>query len=160
METRENQGQSNEFDGLDLPILVYVAGPYSAPDSFRRELNVRRAEVIALCLALAGFSPVCPHTQARHWFEAIPEPEVITLELSQLAACRAMVAGPGWMWSGGTQREIRFSKSRGIPVVPWEVGGLGPIWRLREMFGLGPLERSKEEQIQELLRAYSWRGVA
>ena len=45
--------------------VVYIAGPYTAPDAWQRELNIRAAEMMAMEVAKLGAMPLCPHTNTR-----------------------------------------------------------------------------------------------
>jgi nucleoside 2-deoxyribosyltransferase len=97
--------------------LVYVAGPYSAPDCWHREQNIRAAETIAVQLVGEGFATVCPHTMARYWFGRVDEATAIAHGFALLERCDALLlVEPGcWMRSRGTAAELVHATQRGIP---------------------------------------------
>ena len=95
--------------------VVYVAGPFTAPNVWQRELNIRAAENVAMMVAEIGAMPLCPHSNTRHfegtislefWYEG-------TLEL--LRRCDAMQVVPGWQRSTGTKREIEEAELLKLP---------------------------------------------
>lgn len=97
-------------------IVVYVAGPYTAPDAWAREHNIRQAEAFAFHLAREGFATICPHTMARHWHGAVDEPTAIAHGLALVERCDALVlVDPGaHLRSAGTRGEVVHA--RGIPI--------------------------------------------
>jgi nucleoside 2-deoxyribosyltransferase len=96
--------------------VVYVAGPYSGPDSWSREQNIRAAEDVALNLILCGFAPICVHAVARYWYGRVSEECAIEADLELLHRCDAVVLCAGWEHSRGTLAEIESARVRGIPV--------------------------------------------
>lgn len=105
--------------------VVYIAGPFTASDSWRRERNVRRAEELGFIVAGAGAMPLIPHANTRYfdgtmsaqfWYEG-------TLEL--LRRCDAVAVCEGYEESKGTKAEIAEAMERGLPVfLPGERGAL------------------------------------
>lgn len=97
---------------------VYVAGPYSAPDSWQREQNIRAAEFVSFDLMRrAGpVAVICVHSMARYWYGAITEAEAIAADDELLLRSDAVVLVTGWWRSKGTQAEIRLAQANGIPV--------------------------------------------
>lgn len=104
--------------------VVYVAGPYTAPNAWERELNVRAEESMAMEVAKLGAMPLCPHTNTR-FFDGTLTPEFWnegTLEL--LRVCHAMIVLPGAeAKSTGVRREVAEAKVRDIPTFR-TLGGL------------------------------------
>jgi hypothetical protein len=105
--------------------VIYVAGPFTAPDSWTREQNVRRAEEVGLLIAQSGAMPMIPHANTR-FFEGLQTPEFWyegTLEL--LRRCDAVALVDGYASSKGTRAEIKEANDRGMPVfLPHERRGL------------------------------------
>ena len=96
--------------------VVYVAGPFTAPNAWERELNVRAAENYAMEVAKMGAMPLCPHTNTR-FFEGTCTPEFWyegTLEL--LRRCDTMIVLPTWLKSVGTRREFDEAGKLALPV--------------------------------------------
>lgn len=114
--------------------VIYVAGPFTARDSWSREQNVRRAEEAGLLIAQAGAMPMIPHANTR-FFEGLCTPEFWyegTLEL--LRRCDAVAVVEGYELSKGTKAEITEAMERHLPVflpqerralVEWIKGGGG-----------------------------------
>lgn len=96
--------------------VIYIAGPFTAPTSWQRELNVRRAEELGFVIAEAGAMPLIPHANTRY-FEGTMTPEFWyegTLEL--LRRCDAVAVCAGYVGSRGTGLEIAEAARRGMPV--------------------------------------------
>ena len=116
--------------------VVYVAGPFRAPNSWEMEQNIRRAEAIALEVWKAGFACICPHANTRFFQGAAPDDVWLEGDLEILNRCDAIVVTSDWQCSKGATEEVRFAKAVGIPVyfsvndlisaqkeASWKVGG-------------------------------------
>lgn len=92
--------------------VVYIAGPYSAPDPIE---NVRKALLVADTLLLYNCAPLVPHLTA-FWHLLSPKPYETWLEIDRdlLAVCDALYRMPGE--SSGADREIEYARELGIPV--------------------------------------------
>jgi hypothetical protein len=97
-------------------MIVYVAGPYTAPDAWTREANIRRAEAVSLEVLRIGHYPICPHTMSRHFFGAVPEAVAIAWGLDLVRVSEALVLVSGWQDSAGTRTEIELARTLGLPV--------------------------------------------
>ena len=93
-----------------LPLVVYIAGPYRAANSWDVEQNIRRAETLALAVWRAGFAALCPHTNTRFYDGAAPDYVWLTGDLALLQNCDALLTVDGWERSTGTQDEIAFAR--------------------------------------------------
>jgi len=85
--------------------IVYIAGPYTGPNAWAIEQNVRKAEEVGLYVAECGAMPIIPHTNTR-FFHGLLTPEFWyegTLELLRRADALMMV--PGWEHSTGAKAE-------------------------------------------------------
>lgn len=98
-------------------IMVYVAGPYSAPTPEGVEDNCRRAREIGVQLAAVDpcVFPVIPHQVGRdiehignyeYWIDG-------TLEL--MRRCDAVFMVPGWELSKGADAELKEATRLDIP---------------------------------------------
>ena len=96
--------------------VVYVAGPYSAPNSWEREQQIRKAEQLSLQLIDAGAFPICVHTMARFWFGRVPEERAIAWGIALLRPSDAVVLVEGWQQSNGTLAEMGEAFKCNIPV--------------------------------------------
>jgi len=96
--------------------LVYVAGPFRAPNSWEIEQNIRRAETLALEVWRAGFAALCPHCNTRFFQGAADDKIWLEGDLEMLRRCDAMILVPGWGKSSGTRAEITEAERLEIPV--------------------------------------------
>lgn len=96
--------------------VVYVAGKFTAPDTWQRVRHVRKAEELGFAVAEAGAMPLIPHANTTNfdgtlsvefWYEG-------TLEL--LRRCDAMILVPGWEGSRGVAAEIAEAKNLMLPI--------------------------------------------
>lgn len=99
-------------------ILVYVAGPFSAPTRAGVEANIARAVAVGLEVARIGLYPIIPHANTAHPdFEKIqPYTFWIGATMAMLKPCRAMVLVPGWETSSGARSENAWMVERCRPV--------------------------------------------
>ncbi len=96
--------------------VVYVAGPYTAPNAWEREQNIRRAEEAALQLWRAGVPAICVHSVARYFYGAVSEANALAIDNEILDRCDAVLLAPGWSESAGTKLEIARAEQRGMTV--------------------------------------------
>lgn len=89
--------------------VVYVAGPFTAPNAWEREQNIRRAEAVAHELMASHFdvAVICVHTMARFSYGFIDEEVAMQADLELIRRSDCLVLVEGWQRSKGTQREIR-----------------------------------------------------
>ena len=106
-------------------ILVYVAGPYSAPDRAGVELNIQAAVALGIEVAKLGAMPVIPHANTSHPdFEKVqPYQFWIAGTMALLRACGACVMVEGWEASSGARGEHQEMLRLGRPVFysAWEL---------------------------------------
>jgi hypothetical protein len=101
----------------DRPLMIYIAGPYSAPSLEERETNTRKAMDMFLSILSKGHYPVCPHLlHYLHEYNKeqtgteIPYQVWIDLDKQYLSRCDAILyMAP----SPGADGELRFAKRCG-----------------------------------------------
>ncbi len=101
----------------DRPLVIYIAGPYSAPTLAERETNTRRAMDVFLALLARGHYPICPHLShyphERHKAllgAEIPYNVWIELDRQYLVRCDAIYyMAP----SPGADDELRLARKCG-----------------------------------------------
>jgi hypothetical protein len=100
------------------PILVYVAGRFSAPDRARVERNIQLATELGIEVAKLGAMPVIPHANTSHPdFESVqPYQFWIAGTLALLRACAVCIMVPGWESSSGARGERDEMLRLGRPV--------------------------------------------
>lgn len=96
--------------------IVYVAGPFRAKNSWEMELNIRRAEELALECWKAGFATICPHSNTRFFQGAAPDEVWLKGDLDILKRCDAIIMTPDWKRSSGARSEHRVARYNKIPV--------------------------------------------
>ena len=115
--------------------VVMIVGPYDAPNSWLRELNVRRAESVIYPLAVEGITAICPHNMNRFLYGTLSEQlwRELILELVHRVAA-LLCSGKKGVRSEGTKAEIELAADLGIPVfysvaavAAWADG-----WRVRQ----------------------------
>ncbi len=88
------------------PPLVYTAGPYTDPDPWECEQNVRRAEALAREVMLIGAWPICPHSNSRWYFtRTCSYEQAIEGTLEIMRRCDAVIFTPDWGRSKGARGE-------------------------------------------------------
>lgn len=93
--------------------LVYVAGPYTAPDPV---LNVRRAIFVADQLVEAGFAVIVPHLTMLWHMVSPQDPDTwYARDLDVLEHCDLLVRFPGK--SKGADQEAKFAQAHDIPTL-------------------------------------------
>lgn len=93
--------------------LVYVAGPYTHPDPV---LNTHEACVIASRIIDTDLAAVVVPHPTLVWHLVTPRPleDWYAIDLAVLARCDAVYRFPGA--SSGSDAEVAFAESRGLPV--------------------------------------------
>lgn len=97
-------------------MVVYVAGPFRGETPWQVELNVRRAEELALEVAKIGAMPLCPHTMTRHFDKLLTDQFWLDGTLELLKRCDAVVLTARWQLSTGTKAEVESAVKQGKPV--------------------------------------------
>lgn len=95
--------------------VVYIAGPFRAPNAWEREQNIRHAERLALHCWAMGFAVICPHTNTRFFDGVLPDRVWLEGDLELLRRCDVVYALPDWKRSTGTTKEIEEAERVGIP---------------------------------------------
>lgn len=99
-----------------MPLkVVYVAGPMRADNAYLRELNIRRAEEVALSIWTAGAVAICPHSQGRFYDES--QCDWLAGDLEILSRCDAVYMVSGWNQSEGACQERARALELGKPVL-------------------------------------------
>jgi hypothetical protein len=86
--------------------IIYIAGPYTGPNTWAIEQNIRVAEKAALAVIHMGAMPVAPHTMTRFYYGAVSELVVIEGALELLRRSDAVLFVGDWKNSKGSKREL------------------------------------------------------
>jgi hypothetical protein len=89
--------------------LIYVAGPYTGPDSQAVAENVRRASLVGQELLRRGWAVICPHSMTYEWDIGTGlDPDVFyQSDLEMLRRCDAICMVGDWTHSKGAMMEWR-----------------------------------------------------
>lgn len=97
-------------------MLVYIAGPISAPTQLERESNIRIAEAAYARLISEGLAAVCVHSTARLLWGTLDEEAILHSDVKILERCDAVLVVGDWRKSAGTRMEIKAAAVNEIPV--------------------------------------------
>lgn len=97
--------------------LIYVAGPFTAPDRAGIDANIAAAVAVGVEVARLGAMPVIPHanTAAEAFMIVQPYPFWIAGTMELLRVCSALVTVPGWERSRGATGEVAEAGRLGLP---------------------------------------------
>ena len=96
--------------------IVYIAGPFRAPNLWEQEQNIRRAEGLALQVWRSGAAALCPHTNTRFFQGAAPDEVWLEGDLAMLELCDAVLLVAGWEDSSGARVEVARAEANNVPV--------------------------------------------
>ena len=96
--------------------VVYIAGPYSGPNAWAIEQNVRRAEEAGLFVAECGAMPIIPHTNTRFFHGLLTEAFWYAGTMELLKRCDGIMLIDRWMDSIGSKAEFEMALARKIPI--------------------------------------------
>jgi len=99
-------------------ILVYVAGPYTAPTILQREANIREAQLVGGQLIAADVYPIVPHEMGQAYADQQPPEYWYRATMALMLRCDAVVLTPRWAESTGATLERERALRVGIPVFP------------------------------------------
>lgn len=112
-------------------MLIYVAGPYSAPTEEGRLANVEKAMRAGLFLISEGHIPVIPHLS--HFFDVWVERETgerlevdyyYKSDIEILKRCDGIYMVHGWEGSHGARRELEVAEKEALSVY-YDAEGVG-----------------------------------
>jgi nucleoside 2-deoxyribosyltransferase len=104
-------------------MVVYIAGPYTAPTRDGVQANIDKAEEVAKAILQKGLTPLLPHKITSFWDE---DPQFAHMQHSDwiykvciplLDKCDVIVMVPGWRDSPGSVIEHQHASKRGIPIL-------------------------------------------
>lgn len=95
--------------------VIYIAGPYRAPNAWEIELNIRAAETVALEVWRLGAAAICPHTNTRFFQGAAPDDVWLDGDLAILAKCDGLLLLPTYERSVGARAERDYAIELGLP---------------------------------------------
>jgi len=96
--------------------VIYIAGPFRAPDAYGIRRNVRKAEELALEVWRMKAAALCPHLNTANFQGCLPDRLFLEGDLDLLRRCDAVLLVKGWERSEGTNAEVQFAEAAGIPV--------------------------------------------
>lgn len=102
--------------------MIYLASPYSHPNSAVRESRFRRVCKAAAGLIAGGcnvFSPIAHSHPIEKYGELPPDVDWIRMDEEHMERCDSLyiLMLDGWKKSIGVAAEIKMAKKFGIPIV-------------------------------------------
>jgi nucleoside 2-deoxyribosyltransferase len=98
------------------PKLIYLAGPFTATDSWGIEMNIRAVEEVMDWLLHRSSLSICTHSFGRMWRGREYESKMIELGVELVRRCDAVLLVGEWRRSAGTKAEVAEAFRRGKPV--------------------------------------------
>jgi hypothetical protein len=95
--------------------VVYIAGPFTAPNAWEIEKNVRAVEEVGIKVAELGFSPLMPHTNTRFFHGTCSAEFWYVATEALLLKSDAVLFIKGWSHSLGCRMELAAAESAHIP---------------------------------------------
>ena len=92
--------------------LIYVAGPYAAPDSAGEFDNIMRARAKGQELIHAGYAVIIPHLNSM--FMHVTREQIMPVDLEIINRCDAIYLLKGWKQSKGAVREWKRALALGL----------------------------------------------
>lgn len=98
-------------------MILYISGPFSAPDNAGIRQNIAVASDAALEMWRAGWTVFCPHKNTAGFQNArdLSHERWMIGDLEILRKCDAILMLPGWSQSRGAIMEHRFAGELGLP---------------------------------------------
>lgn len=97
-------------------FVIYVAGPFRAPDGWEVACNVHRAEQAGREVARLGAVPLIPHSIGARMAGTETDVYWIRATLELMHRADAVLVLPGYEQSIGTLGEIKEARSAGLPL--------------------------------------------
>jgi len=120
LEHRERMIHRITGGAIDQKIsIVYVFGPYSANSPMPIDVNIKRAEGVAIKAIAKGWFALTPHLNTAQFDRHCPDVPIdfwYQGDLRLMAMCDALVGVEGWERSTGSMKERKFAQRLGIPV--------------------------------------------
>jgi hypothetical protein len=98
-------------------MILYISGPFSAPDDAGIERNIAAASDVALDMWRAGWSVISPHKNTAGFQHAqdLTHDRWMLGDFEILRKCDAVLMLPGWSQSRGAILEHRYAGDLGLP---------------------------------------------
>lgn len=90
--------------------VVYICGPFTGPNAWEIEQNIRLAEEIGLVVARLGAMPLIPHANTRFFFGQCTPEFWYTGTMELLTRCDALITVGDWKHSVGSVNEVRWAR--------------------------------------------------
>lgn len=101
---------------MSVPLLIYVAGPYTAKTAWGIEENIHRARAMGVALAKLGAYPVIPHSNTGGFHGEAPEEMFYAGTLALMERCDGVCMLDTWRQSTGATQEHLRAMMIGMPI--------------------------------------------
>lgn len=98
--------------------VIYVAGPLRGGNAWEVELNIRRAEELALEVWKLGAAAICPHAMNRFYLGALGpagDQTFLNGDFEIIKRCDAILFTDDWRDSTGALVEHKTARNESIP---------------------------------------------
>jgi nucleoside 2-deoxyribosyltransferase len=100
--------------------LLYVAGPYSANETYSEQDHIKRAEQVSIQLIIQGFHVITPHKNTSG-YEQYEDDNItfdtwIEMDLNILKRCDGIYLFGDWNHSKGAMVEYGYAQKNTMPV--------------------------------------------
>lgn len=100
--------------------LIYVAGPYRGPSTWKIDQNINTAREWGMIVALSGAYPVIPHSNTAHFDGTLDDKFWLDGTLKLLSRCDGAIFIPGWIKSSGSRGEWSLAEKLNLPALDLE----------------------------------------
>jgi len=97
--------------------LIYIAGPFRAPDHWQIHQNVLDAERVAKRLIGEGYAVICPHKMTENMQQAYPDHVFLNMCLELVRRADIIYLLEGWQTSQGSRMELELAMQLGKKVI-------------------------------------------
>lgn len=101
--------------------VIYISGPYRAPDKFGISQNISKARRVAMRLWREGWAVICPHMNTAWFDDIIPDDQFIAGDMELIKRLDpesdAVYMLVNWHESKGAQAEHKLALDMGLNVI-------------------------------------------
>ncbi len=136
--------------------LLYVAGPYSANETYSEQDHIKRAEQVSIQLIKQGFHVISPHKNTSG-YEKYEDDKItfdtwIKMDLNILKRCDGIYLFGDWSHSKGAMIELKYAHKHTMPIFrerlfPLDIFTVNDFYRLEKFITDNLIEALKSEVI-------------
>lgn len=97
--------------------VVFISGPYRAPDMYGIHKNIMAARKAAIELWKQGYAVICPHMNTAHFDGILPDETWLNGDIEIMKKCDAIYFLKTWRQSAGAKAEYQIALEHGIECI-------------------------------------------